>query len=121
MKISDNTIKTINDVATPFAVAVILLFFILVLLEYFRRGFVSDFLDLRYVVALVIIFGVASALSVREQKNTRWEKIFIAIVLIFLTYVIISMALPFGRLGLAVIAAGVLVLVSLAFACFKGK
>jgi O-antigen/teichoic acid export membrane protein len=110
MRISDNTIKTINDVATPFAVAAIFLFFALVLLESFRRGSVSDFLDLRAVAALVVVFGVASALTVREQKNNRWEKIFIASVLIFAAYAIINIALPFGRLGLVVIGCGALTL-----------
>ena len=113
MKITDNAIKIINDVASPFAVATTFLFFILVLLEYFRRGFVSDFLDLRYAAALVVIFTIVSALSIREVKNKRLEKIFIALVIIFAVYVIINIALPFGRLGLVVIGCGVLTLTAL--------
>ena len=121
MKISDNALKTINDITAPFAVAATLLFAILVLLEYFRRGFVSVFLDLRFVAALVVIFTTVSALTLREVTNKRLEKIFIAIVLIFAGYVTIRTALPFGRLGLVVIGAGILTLTALGVSLIRFK
>ena len=113
MKMSDNAIKMINDVAAPFAVATTFLFSAFVLLEYFRRGFVTVFLDLRYFSVLVIVFTTMSAVTIREMKNSRLEKIFIALVFIFAVYVIINIALPFGRLGLVVIGCGVLTLTAL--------
>ncbi len=119
MKITDKTIQVIYLIASSFAAATTLLFFALVLLEYFRRGFVANFFDLRYLAALVVVFTAASALTAREIQSRRLEKIFIAIAIIFAAYVIIDMSLPFGRLGLVVIGCGILTLVALFFSVTK--
>jgi hypothetical protein len=115
----DKILQTIRTIIGPLAFGATFLFFILVVGEYLRRGSVSDFFDLRYVAALVILFWIASAAVADEPRKSRLETALIVVILIFAAYVIIDLCLPFGRLGLLVIFAGAATLFAAARACLK--
>ena len=113
------TKEIVAVVSAPLAIGATTLLLALVSLEYFRRGFVSNFFDLRYIVALVIVFWTANILTAAQNKNGAFQKIVALIILIFALYVIISLSLPFGRLGLVVIATGILTAVAMLVSVLK--
>ena len=107
MFIQPKRVKEILGVIVgPFSVATSLLLLVLSLLEYFRRGFVSLFFDLRILAVIAIILWLAStALSGKSKKS--WTQIVIgSLAVIALLPILYKTVAPYGRSGLAVLGLG---------------
>ena len=112
-----NKIKNIvSSIVSPFATASMILLIVLSFLEYFRRGFVSLFLDFRIIVAIVLILWGIAVLTEDPPRRRRLASVLPTLALLAVLPVLYKMTLPFGRLGLItfVCAMAVLLLVSIA-------
>lgn len=113
--------KIIATAVPPFATASMVLLIVLSLLEYFRRGFVSLFLDFRLVAIItLVLWGVAVAAE-DDPRRRRRSLILPTAALLAVLPVLYRMVLPFGRLGLIVFGAGILAVVMIAVACIGAK
>jgi hypothetical protein len=104
----ENKIKeTVAVIAGPFALAAAALLAVLSLLEFFRRGFVSLFLDMRIVFAFALILLSAAIWSAPPVKRV-WPSL-VAVLLIVGAFVPVlwKLAAPYGRLGLVVFGCGI--------------
>lgn len=107
MSEQNNKIKTIiGAVVPPFATAAFLLLVILSFIEYFRRGFVSLFFDLRPLAALVIILWGLAVWSEAPPRRRWLAAIMPTLVLFAALPVLYKILAPYGRLGLITFAAG---------------
>jgi hypothetical protein len=104
----ENKMKpTIAAIVGPFATASAILLFVLSLAEYFRRGFVSLFLDFRILAAVTLALW-AVAVWTEEPPRRKWFGIVtLAMLLVACGLVLWPMLAPWGRLGLIVFAAGI--------------
>jgi hypothetical protein len=102
----DKTKPVIAAIVGPFATASAFLLFILSLAEYFRRGFVSLFLDFRILAAVTLALW-AVAVWTEEPPRREWFGIVtLAILLVACGLILWPMLAPFGRLGIVVFACG---------------
>jgi hypothetical protein len=98
--------KIISTIVSPFATASMILLIILSLLEYFRRGFVSLFLDFRVLVAVVLILWGVAIFTEESPRRRRLASILPTIALLAVLPFLYRMTMPFGRLGLITFIAG---------------
>jgi len=107
----DKKIKNIiATIVSPFATASMILLIILSLAEYFRRGFVSLFLDFRVLAAVVLVLWVIAVLTEQPPRRRRLAAIVPTIILLAVLPVLYRMILPFGRLGLITFICAMVVL-----------
>ncbi len=94
----------IAAIATPFAVAAVILLSVLSFLEYFRRGFVSLFLDFRILAGATLVLWVVAGIFNGGFKRA-WPAAVLALGLLGgCLFVVWQLAFPYGRLGLGVFA-----------------
>lgn len=109
---NENKIKeTVSVIANPLALAATALLAALSLLEFFRRGFVSLFLDMRivFVSALALL---SIAIWCAPPVKRVWLSLVAALLLIgAFVPVLWKLTAPYGRLGLIVFAGGLAVAV----------
>ena len=98
--------KIVAAIAPPFATGSFLLLVILSFVEYFRRGFVSLFFDLRPLAALVIILWGLAVWSEAAPRRRWLSAIMPTLILLAILPVLYKMLAPDGRLGLLTFAAG---------------
>ncbi len=109
----------IRAISMPFAFASSALVFALAMLEYFRRGFVSLFFDLRIAAGAALAFWIAAALSrSADDKPSAAEAVACALAALAAAALLYRSALPYGRLGLAAFAIGALAAVLTALSFF---
>jgi hypothetical protein len=116
----ENQIKTvIASIVSPFATASAVLLFVLSFVEYFRKGFVSLFLDFRILVIVTLALW-AIAVFTEAQLRQKWvSSISLGLALGAGAPIIWKLAAPFGRLGLITFACGVAVLTMILIASIK--
>jgi hypothetical protein len=103
----DDKLKPIvAAIAGPFATASAALLFALALAEYFRRGFVSLFLDFRIVCAIVLVLWAIAVWSEEPIRRKWFGIVTIGLVVLVAALVLWPMLAPWGRLGLIVFVAG---------------
>jgi hypothetical protein len=108
----ENKTKTIiSAIASPFATASMVLLILLSLIEYFRRGFVSLFLDFRLLAAVALILWLAAVTTEPPPRRRRLALILPTLALLAATPILYKMTLPFGRLGLVVFGTGVITII----------
>jgi len=116
-----NLKQTIATVVSPFANAAITLLIILSFLEFFRRGFVSLFLDLRIVFVVALVLWATSVWSAEKRKLSWFTRVVSVLFLAALLVVLWKMTVSFGRLGLVVFGAGVLVAIIVIMVAWKNE
>jgi len=107
----NKTKKIIATAVSPFATASFVLLIILSLAEYFRRGFVSLFLDFRILAAIVLAFWIIAVITEAPPRRRVLAAIMPAVVLLAVLPVLYKMIMPFGRLGLVVFGTGVITII----------
>jgi len=115
----NKTKQIVSAIASPFTTASMILLIILSLAEYFRRGFVSLFLDFRILVAVALVLWIIAVLTEEPPRRRRLSATLPTIALLAVLPVLYKMTLPFGRLGLVVFGVGVIIviLIILATSC----
>jgi len=103
----NKTKQLISDIVSPFATASMALLVLLSLLEYFRRGFVSLFIDLRVLAGSALALWLVAVLTELPPRRRRAALILPTLALLAALPVLYRMTLPFGRLGLVTLIAGV--------------
>lgn len=109
--------RAIATIVSPFAVSSSILLLILSLLEFWRRGFVSLFLDLRTVMIVTLLFWVVAIFTDDKPRYSRLWSVVIAIALLVCLPMLWFLTAPFGRLGLLTFGIGVIVLLIIVLAC----
>jgi hypothetical protein len=107
----NKTKKIIATVVSPFATASMVLLIILSFAEYFRRGFVSLFIDFRLLAAVAIVLWIVAVITEAPPRRRVLAAIMPTLVLLAVSPVLYKMTLPFGRLGLVVFGAGVIMII----------
>jgi hypothetical protein len=104
----ENKTKTIiSAIVSPFATASMILLILLSLIEYFRRGFVSLFLDFRILAAVALVLWLAAVTTEPPPRRRRLALILPTLALLVAMPVLYKMTLPFGRLGFVTLIAGI--------------
>jgi hypothetical protein len=118
----ENPIRTVMaSIVSPFATAAAILLFVLSFVEYFRRGFVSLFLDFRILVIVTLALWAAAVFLEVEPRGKWVSSIAVGLALAACAPVIYKMLAPWGRLGLTTFCAGILVLILVFIASMKGN
>ncbi len=100
--------RVIAIIVSPFAVASSVLLLILSMLEFWRRGFVSLFLDLRAVMIVALALWAIAALTDDEpRRHRRLWPVLIAVALLACLPILWTLIAPFGRLGLLTFSIGI--------------
>lgn len=116
----ENKIKEVAaSIVSPFATASAILLFVLSFVEYFRRGFVSLFLDFRLLAIIVLVLWIAAVFTEAQPRGKWVSSISVALALAACTPILWKMLASFGRLGLITLACGVTVLVLIFVASAK--
>ncbi len=115
-----NKIKNIvGTIVPPFATAATVLLIILSLLEYFRRGFVSLFLDFRIVAAVALVLWLVAVATEAPPRRRRLALVLPTLALAAALPIIYKLAMPYGRLGLATLVAGIAAIVVIFLSMIK--
>ena len=115
----NKTKQIVSAIVSPFATASMILLIILSLLEYFRHGFVSLFLDFRILVAVALVLWIIAVLTEEPPRRRRLSATLPTIALLAVLPVLYKMTLPFGRLGLVTLAAGIASMILIAIALWS--
>jgi hypothetical protein len=97
----------VSAIIPPFALAAVILLAILSFVEYFRRGFVSLFLDLRIVLVVAMVLWAGACLLTPPRKSSWFSLAGTGILLAAFLPILWRLTVPYGRLGLLAFGAGV--------------
>ena len=112
----NKTKQIVSAIASPVTTVSMILLIILSLAEYFRRGFVSLFLDFRILVAVALVLWIIAVLTEEPPRRRRLSATLPTIALLAVLPVLYKMTLPFGRLGLITLVAGIASVIVIAIA-----
>jgi hypothetical protein len=116
----ENKIKSIiATIVSPFATAAMVLLILLSLLEYFRRGFVSLFLDFRLLAAIALVLWLVAAATEERPRRRRLALVLPTLALLTAIPILYKMTAPFGRLGFVTLIAGIAAIVVIFLSLIK--
>src|SRR5512138_3820636 len=107
----DKIKSIIASVISPFATASAALLAVLSAIEYFRRGFVSLFLDFRILAAVALVLWIAAVCFEARPRIRVISSITVALALAAVAPILWRLSQPYGRLGLLAFLCGLAALV----------
>jgi uncharacterized membrane protein YesL len=117
----NRTREAVAAVASPFATASSALLIVLSFVEFFRRGFVSLFLDFRMLAAVALALSIA-AVWAEASSGPKWlHAIIVAGSLAAFAPILWRLSEPYGRLGLATFLCGCAALAVIFLSSLKAK